>query len=221
MAFRQGWRAGADGAELDVRLTADGEVLVCHDASARRTTGRDLIVARETAAALRAADATSWKGLVHPREPMPLLGEVAAELPYARELLVELKCGAEIVPALQSLQLPPATVGFLCFDAEILAAAKRAMPRHRCLLNVEAPRSGRHDPASLLRTCRERNFAGVSLGWHAGLGRALVGALHAAGLQVAVWTVDDPAVAAKAQAISVDLLMTNDPSLLRNALRHG
>lgn len=222
VAFRAGWRAGAHGAELDVRLTADGEIIVCHDATALRTTGQDLVVARATAAVLRSVDATSWRGPHYAAEPLPLLGEVVAELPHDRELLIEIKCGAEIVPALEALHVPADTVGFLCFDADVLTAVRLAMPRHRCLLNVEAPRGElRHEPDALVRMCRGHEFSGVSLGWHPGLERALVETLHKAGLQVAVWTVDDPSVARTARALGVDVLMTNKPGELLRSLDRG
>ncbi len=37
-AFDRGLAAGADGLELDVRLSADGVVVVCHDETLDRTT---------------------------------------------------------------------------------------------------------------------------------------------------------------------------------------
>ena len=37
-AFDRGLAAGADGLELDVRLSADGMVVVCHDETLDRTT---------------------------------------------------------------------------------------------------------------------------------------------------------------------------------------
>ena len=37
-AFDAGLAAGADGLELDVQLSSDGEVVVCHDPTLDRTT---------------------------------------------------------------------------------------------------------------------------------------------------------------------------------------
>src|SRR5687768_8028886 len=56
-AFDRGLAAGADGLELDVHLSADGVVVVCHDDTLERTTsGRGPVGAR-TAAELAAVDA--------------------------------------------------------------------------------------------------------------------------------------------------------------------
>ena len=59
-AFRLALALGADGVELDVQLSADGEPVVIHDARVNRTTDRTGAVASLTAAELAACDAGSW-----------------------------------------------------------------------------------------------------------------------------------------------------------------
>ena len=56
-AFRLGVEAGADAIELDVHLTADGQLAVIHDATLDRTTDRDGSVADLTMDEIREADA--------------------------------------------------------------------------------------------------------------------------------------------------------------------
>lgn len=56
-AFDLGRAAGADGLELDVQLSADGAVVVCHDPTLDRTTGATGPVKAQTAADLARVDA--------------------------------------------------------------------------------------------------------------------------------------------------------------------
>ncbi len=56
-AFDLGRAAGADGIELDVQLSADGVVVVCHDRTLDRTTSASGPVAARTAAELARVDA--------------------------------------------------------------------------------------------------------------------------------------------------------------------
>jgi glycerophosphoryl diester phosphodiesterase len=198
-AFRLGWQQGADGAELDVHLSRDGQIIVCHDPDARRTTGASRVIAKTDAAELR---------------DLPRLDEVIAELPTGSDLLVEVKCGADIVPVLVAARLPPRQVSFLSFNIEVLSAIKSALPDHRCLLNVERQKFDAEKLAAL-----GHGFDGVSLGWHRSINGSLVKAMHAAGLTIAVWTVDSPEVAKAARAADVDILMTNRPREIREALR--
>ncbi|HKQ05271.1 MAG TPA: glycerophosphodiester phosphodiesterase [Blastocatellia bacterium] len=59
-AFRLAIGLGADGFELDVQLSADGQPVVIHDARLNRTTDHMGAVAALTAAELAASDAGSW-----------------------------------------------------------------------------------------------------------------------------------------------------------------
>ncbi|HKP12241.1 MAG TPA: glycerophosphodiester phosphodiesterase family protein [Blastocatellia bacterium] len=59
-AFRLALALGADGFELDVRLSADGQPVVIHDARVNRTTDRTGAVAALTAEELAACDAGAW-----------------------------------------------------------------------------------------------------------------------------------------------------------------
>jgi glycerophosphoryl diester phosphodiesterase len=52
--------AGATGVELDVHATADGELVVCHDATVDRTTAARGTIASFTLAQLRAMDFSYW-----------------------------------------------------------------------------------------------------------------------------------------------------------------
>ena len=85
-AFRAAVDAGADGVELDVRLSRDGEVVVLHDPSLERTTNGAGPASRRTLAELKRLDV---QGLA--RERIPTLGEVFDALPASFLTIVELK----------------------------------------------------------------------------------------------------------------------------------
>jgi len=59
-AFRLAVAMGADGFELDVQLSADGQAVVIHDAHLNRTTNRTGAVAALTVEELAACDAGAW-----------------------------------------------------------------------------------------------------------------------------------------------------------------
>ena len=100
-AFRRAVEAGADAIELDVHLTADGELAVIHDPTLDRTTDRTTTVATATMADVREADA-GWAfpgtegdypfrgaGLT-----VPTLPEVLEWLPAGVGLAIEIKPAA-------------------------------------------------------------------------------------------------------------------------------
>jgi len=104
VAFDLGVANGADGVELDVHLSRDGRVVVCHDPMIDRTTDAQGQLADRTAAELAALNATvrygtdlehAWTGA---RAGIPTLDDVLVRYPEAR-VIVEIKDGTEACAA--------------------------------------------------------------------------------------------------------------------------
>ena len=101
-AFAWALEQGGDGIEVDVRLSADGEIVVMHDARTGRTTDdeADRAVASLTLPELQALDAGAWFDPAYAGTRVPTLAEVADAFPDTL-LLLDLK-GAGIGPAIVS-----------------------------------------------------------------------------------------------------------------------
>ena len=104
VGFDLGVANGADGMELDVHLSRDGRVVVCHDPTIDRTTDAQGSLADRTAAELAALNATmrygtdlehAWTGA---RAGIPTLDDVLVRYPEAR-VIVEIKDGTEACAA--------------------------------------------------------------------------------------------------------------------------
>jgi len=90
-AFRLALQQGAAGIELDVQMTADGQLVVIHDETLERTTNGQGFIAAQTYEELRQYDA-SYIFEPYRGEPIPLLSEVMKLLePTTLELNIELK----------------------------------------------------------------------------------------------------------------------------------
>ncbi len=75
-SFQQAIQKGADGVELDVKLTSDGHVIVIHDPTVDRTTDGKGRVASFTLEAIRKFDAGLWFDEKFRGTKVPLLEEV-------------------------------------------------------------------------------------------------------------------------------------------------
>ena len=84
--------------EVDVQPTQDGDLLVIHDDSTRRTTGVDFAVAEHALSELQQLDAGSWKGIQWKAEKLPSLEEAIDAMPPDKKLLIEIKAGPEVIP---------------------------------------------------------------------------------------------------------------------------
>ncbi|RJP53233.1 MAG: glycerophosphodiester phosphodiesterase [Anaerolineaceae bacterium] len=89
-SFSQAIQKGADGVELDAKLTADGRVIVIHDPTVDRTTNGTGKVASFTLEAIRSLDAGSWFDSKFAGVKVPLLEEVFETVGRDRLINIEL-----------------------------------------------------------------------------------------------------------------------------------
>ena len=225
-AFRLAVEMGAPAIELDVHLTADGEVVVIHDATLDRTTDRAGAVASLTSAEIRAADAgyrfTVDGGASYPfrgaGERVPTLGDVVAWLPAGIALVVEIKALAAVDAAVSILA--GAAVGerasLISFDEPAIARARALDPALSTGLLL-APGASFDDGLSR-----------IVAGGHATLNvferdlgtdpRPLVEHAAAAGRQVGCYVIDDPERMRVVAAAGLAAFVTNRPDVARDAL---
>lgn len=134
-AFAHALERGADGAELDVQLSRDGEVVVFHDGDLVRLAGRHEKVEHLTWSEL--AQVSLHRGLRIPR-----LSDMLEMWPTDRWLNVELKAGGAQVAreAVRILRGRPRIV-LSSFDPRMLLAARAAGSayEHALLLAAESP----------------------------------------------------------------------------------
>ncbi len=102
LAFEKAVEAGADGIELDVHLSADGEVVIIHDELVDRTTDGTGLVGSKTLAQLKALDASAaFKG-VYGKVEIPTLDEYLAFIRGTDlETNIELKTGVDTYPGIE------------------------------------------------------------------------------------------------------------------------
>ncbi|MBV9471230.1 MAG: glycerophosphodiester phosphodiesterase [Abitibacteriaceae bacterium] len=222
-SIERGWPQ-ADGVEIDVHLSRDGAIVVLHDDNTKRVAGVDKKVAEQTLAELRQLDAGRWKQESFAGESIPTLDEVVATMPPQKRLIIEIKCGPEIIPALQRPMGDAARSGqqccFIAFSHPTLQAIKQAFPAVPAywLSSFRAAQdSGAWEPTieTLIAQAKAAEFDGLDLHYDGPLEARTVTQIQEAGLQCYVWTVNDPVVAQRLVAAGVDGITTDRPAWLR------
>lgn len=225
-AFELGMDAGADGLELDVHLSADGEVVVHHDASLARTTNGTGPIAARTAAELGRLDA-GWH-FVDGRGQTPFRGQ-GVGVPLLRDVLRR----HASAPVIVEMKVDRPEMGHAV--AEVVRAAGAA---DRVCAAGEGPRAVRAARAALPEMATSATLPDVRwalycswVGWavrgvayggyqipeRAGrftvASRRFLELAHRANLPVQVWTVDDAEDMDRLLGWGVDGLITNHPGL--------
>ena len=211
-AFDRGLSAGADGLELDVRLSRDGIVVVHHDARLDRTTsGRGLLKER-TAAELAEFD-------------VPALRDVLARYP-AIGIIIELKeRGTALAHAVVDEVRRANAIGRVClgsFSVTALRAARAAAPGlmtsgarfevrvalYRCWCGLSPGRV----PYKAFQVPETSGGTRV-------VSPRFVELAHKSGIAVQVWTVDQPDDIRRLLDWGVDGIISDRPDVAAQVVR--
>jgi glycerophosphoryl diester phosphodiesterase len=215
--FRYALELGLDAVEFDVRMSADGDLLVMHDETVDRTTNGHGNVADLTLADLRALDARAafpdWD------EPciIPTLDEVLDLVGHLGELLIEIKSDAQarlerIVPetvATITRRGLGERVTLTSFAPEALAIAQREAP------DIRRGYIGKWDERQYLNTAIELACLQVDV-CHPTGDHALVSEAKSRGMRVVGWPTNSQEDLESVLSFSPDLFCTDRPSLLRD-----
>ncbi|MFJ8105212.1 glycerophosphodiester phosphodiesterase [Streptomyces sp. NPDC096132] len=222
--------------ENDVQRTKDGELVVIHDDSLRRTTDVEEVfpdrapwkVKDFTAAEIARLDAGSWFGDTYTGARVPTLEQYVERVEHNHQkLLLEIK-NPELYPGIeqQTLKLL-SNEGWLdrrhvtgrlivqSFSADSLRTVHALKP---------AVRTGLLGAPAKADLARYAGFADLINPSHTAVSRGYVDAVHALRgphgqpMRVFVWTVDDAATARTVAGYGVDGVITNKPDVVHRAL---
>jgi glycerophosphoryl diester phosphodiesterase len=224
-SLKLGWQETTT-CEVDVRSTLDGRLVVIHDDSTARTTGADLKVADHSLSDLRQLDAGSWKGRRWKGEKLPTLEEVIAAIPADKELLIEIKAGPEVVPELKRVIRASGKEKQLLIQSFVHPAcveARKALPHIPVYLlfgSVQNPVTGAWSPSigEAILMARKAGWNGIGANDTALVDASAIQKVHAAGLKLNIWTVDEAHAARRLIDLGVDGLITNRPGWLKTRL---
>ena len=239
--------AGATGVELDVHATADGELVVCHDATVDRTTEARGSISSFTLAELRAMDFSYWwipGADVTPGRPeaeYPFRGRAPADPSFGIATLREvLERFPGVVLNLDIKQTAPVVAPYEESLARLLAEFGRtddvivasfldpATDAFRAVAPAVATSAGTMATAEAWRAAQ----AGAVLpdipavafqvperqGDLVVVDERFVAAAHRAGKAVHVWTVNDAESMERLLDLGVDGIISDVPTTLRGVL---
>lgn len=214
LAFLKAIAAGVDYIETDVHASADGVAMIAHDEDLKRTAGRDVRVAQLTKSELARLD-------LGQQQHMPTLAEVLDAFPETR-FNIDVKSADAVEPVVRTIRDLGAVDRVLVssFDERRRRAAVEALP------GVATSASATRFLHALLR---------AKLGASSAVRRALAGvhavqiperalrvstitpktiaAFHDAGVEVHVWTINDPDRMRSLLDLGVDGIVTDRADL--------
>jgi glycerophosphoryl diester phosphodiesterase len=213
-AFEHAVQLGYRYVETDVHVTADGVLVAFHDESLDRVTDRSGLIRELPWAEVSAAR-------VDGREPIPLLEDLLGTWPRLR-VNIDPKHDTAVDPLIEAIGRTD-SVRRVCigsFSDRRLERVRRALGPQLCTslgpkgtAKLKAASFGA--PLKLPAPCAQVpvRARGVTV-----TDDRFVRTAHRLGLQVHVWTIDDPAEMHRLLDLGVDGIMTDRPAVLREVL---
>ena len=217
-SFQRCLEHGVTRCELDLHLSRDGELMVIHDPTLKRTTQHRGRVAQHDAAELTQFDARNGgPGWPQPC-PIPRLVDLFEQCPFEHWQL-EVKSASRTRAARSVLAIRALVERFGLKDKitvtsssrEVLRALNRLTPELPCGLIAEYAWL---DP---LKIAKHYNCELIALNWTLCTPERLLKA-QKQGLHVSVWTVNEPALMRRLADFGADSIITDFPGLACNTL---
>jgi len=214
---------GADAIECDLQLTADNQIVICHDTILDRYGHAGVRIAETSLHVLRNLDIGSWFGPEFSGQRLMILDELlryfGARIPLLLEVKAEELSPARIavfvqrlVDAIASFEVTP-SVAVLCFDANILKVLNQRAPDIQLVLNT-------HDPQKLSSTDFENMpWLNAVDGNINQLTCEVVKRVHDRGLVSSCFTCNDELDVIKAWNLGITAIITNHPERTRQMLK--
>ncbi len=222
--LRKARALGCQWVEFDVRLSADGELLLLHDDRLDRTTNGRGRVRKLSSTAIRRLDAGAWFHQRFAGECVPTLAEaimvlselgLGANIELKSEPFNAIRTGIAAADALSRLwphHLPAPLIS--SFSADVLMAARERAPAIARGLLLRAARVKRWRLAEVLE-CRTVHID------HRRLNRSSVAAIRKAGYLVLAYTVNDAARACELWQWGVSSVFSDVPRMILAATPPG
>ncbi|HEX5074047.1 MAG TPA: glycerophosphodiester phosphodiesterase [Gemmatimonadaceae bacterium] len=202
-SFARAFDAGAEAIELDVHGTADGAVVIHHDAATNSRPGDSgprVVIAETTLSALREIRIANG--------PIPTLAEVLCLTPEDRAVFVEVKAKGIEAAVVSVIRAAAKQCAVHSFDHRVARRVREVAPEIPVgILQTSYP----VDP---LRPMHDADARDLWQHWEL-IDRDLVDGVHADGGRVIAWTVNDGDAARRLARWGVDGICTDVPAAMR------
>lgn len=223
-AFQLAWDQGADGIEGDFRLTLDGRIVCCHDATTKRTGDRNLEVWLSLFDELRTVDVGKWKGDGWEGEQIPSVEEVLGVVRPGKKIYIEIYTPQTVhilKRAIDQSGLRPEQIVIISFDRGSVAAAKKLLGNVKAfwIVSLKKDKSKRPPTAiELVAVLKRIRADGLDCSASDTVDARFVETIRQAGFEFHVWTVNDAEAAKRFAGYGVTSITTDRPAWIREHL---
>ena len=228
-AFKEALEVGADMIELDIHLSKDSVLIVCHDEFINRTTDGEGEIKNLTLDELNQFDAGSWYGEEFSGEKLPTLEDVFKLVNGQAKLLIEIKGKSKIYKGLEENLITLIAqykakdwVVVQSFHTPFLANIHQLDPGIQLykLVVLDVPILPMYiDDGGRIGSLNDYNYCQAINPMDKFVTEKFIRKAHERGQKVFVWTVNDTEKASSILQMGADGIITNYPKKMKQFLQ--
>lgn len=214
-ALRSAIEERADGAEIDIQMTKDGEIVLMHDSSLKRTAGINAQIAQLDYSQLVGIDVGSWFSPAFKGEKIPTLREALELCKGELTLMIEVKKGVyddydiarSVVKNVEEMGMDQDVI-VASFDLNILKKVKELNNTISTCLILRFAYGNIEEIEYVDIFSLESRF----------VQKGVINSIRKGGKALAVWTVNENKQIANLRDRGIDLIITDRPVRAREIL---
>ncbi|MCG9125997.1 hypothetical protein JT359_00195 [Candidatus Poribacteria bacterium] len=209
-AFKKAIEIGVDAVELDLQGTADGEVVVIHDASLDRTTDQSGQIKDSSLETIKQADAGTWFDTKFAGESVPTLAEALVAIADNAIALLEIKdvsVTESVVRIVQKMDMVEQSV-IISFNSSAIQTVRSLEPRLPTGYII-----GSKENIQPIQLCQQLGLLGSNLlnVDHRLVTEDFIYEIRRRGITLWCWTVDDMDRMRELQEFGIQGITSNRP----------
>lgn len=224
-AIQLAWKQTISKVEIDIHMTKDKRILVIHDVNTAKIAIKNLTIKEELFETLRTLDVgvlknEKWKGT-----KIPSIEEVLDTIPDFGTLIIEIKCGLEVIPYLIKAikEVPSYQIEFISFDYEVISCIKKKAPQHKALwlLDLDYTSETKNNCLSIetyIKKVLEAKLDGLNLWAGKIANKDYIEKIKQHNLLVYIWSTNSIKTAKHFLDLNVDAVTTDRPFWLLQKL---
>ncbi len=221
------WERNVKAVEIDIRLTADHQIVVIHDNDTFRVSQKRMKVSKSDLNQLKTLDVGLTKSKQWKNVTIPTLQDALKTVPVDGKLIIEIKSKDFILNylkyELENSGLRSSQIEIISFHRKLLEKSKKIMPQYKTLWLLGLDYFWPHrligfNPHQIINKIKECNLDGVNLWAGKLVNKQIITRFKRAGLLVYLWTLNDAKRAGQLLEYGADAVTSDKASYILNQL---
>lgn len=219
-AIKLAFEQGADGVEIDIKMTSDKKIVVFHDENTSRVSYQNKKIATNTLESLKFIDIGELKSDTWKQTYISTLEEMLAIIPNGKKVIIEFKCESDAIYELKNIlsNFDTKNIVIASFNFKMLSLSKKEIPNVETYWIHDVSELDSYLTDWIIEKAKIENIDGLMINVDA-LDEDVVKLAHDENLKIYSWTVNSLVLAKQFSYWGLNGIITDKPGWIINQFK--